>query len=76
MALTGWLFALILSQPMSKMMTEYFGTALVEYPFDYLGSTEGIYLSLLATILLVILATIGPILKVNRRSVKDAISYE
>lgn len=76
MAFIGWLFALLLSQPTSKLMTEYFGTALVEYPFDYMGSTEGIYLSLFGTIILVILATIGPIYSANKHSVQEAISYE
>ena len=76
MAFIGWLFALLLSQPTSKLMTEYFGTALVEYPFDYMGSTEGIYLSLFGTIILVILATIGPIYSANKYSVQEAISYE
>jgi len=76
MAFIGWLFALLLSQPTSKLMTEYFGTALVEYPFDYLGSSEGIYYSLLGAIVLVILATLGPIVSANQQSVQEAISYE
>ena len=76
MALIGWLFALIVSQPTSKLMTEYFGTGLVEYPFDYMGSTEAIYLSLLGTIVLVILATIGPLIGANQYSVPAALSYE
>jgi ABC-type antimicrobial peptide transport system permease subunit len=76
MALLGWLTALVLAQPVSRFLSDYFGTALVEYPFDYQGSGEGIYLSLIITITLAGLATIAPARLASRQSVKEAIAYE
>ena len=76
MALLGWLTALVLAQPVSRFLSDYFGTALVEYPFDYQGSIEGSYLSLIITISLAALATIAPARLASRQSVKEAIAYE
>jgi putative ABC transport system permease protein len=76
MALLGWLIALVLAQPFSLFLSDYFGTALVEYPFDYKGSFQGIFLSLLITILLARTATIAPARLASRQSVKEAIGYE
>jgi putative ABC transport system permease protein len=76
MALVGWLLALLLSQPLSRMLTDYFGTTLVEYPFDYRGSPEGIAASLALTILLALLASLVPTRMVSRQPVKEAIAYE
>jgi len=76
MALLGWLTALVLAQPASRLLSDYFGTALVEYPFDYKGSFQGIYLSLLITIVLACAATMVPARLASRQSVKEAIAYE
>ena len=76
MALIGWLVALVLAQPLSRFLTEYFGTALVEYPFDYMGSLEAVLYSLAITIFLAALATVGPARMVSRQSVKDAVGYD
>jgi ABC-type lipoprotein release transport system permease subunit len=76
MALVGWSLALLLSQPFSRMLTDYFGTTLVEYPFDYRGSIAGVAVSLALTILLAVLASLVPARMVSRQSVKEAIAYE
>lgn len=76
MALIGWLLALALAQPFSRFLSDYFGTALVEYPFDYMGSREGIYFSLAIAIVLAALATIAPARLAYRYSAKEAIAYE
>lgn len=76
MALIGWLAAALLAPTLSRFLTEYFGTALVEYPFDYRASFAGLYLGLAATLAIAALATIAPAMMAIRQSVKDAISYE
>ena len=76
MALTGWALALLFAQPFSRLLTDYFGTTLVEYPFDYRGSITGVALSLALTISLAVLASLVPARMVSRQSVKEAIAYE
>jgi putative ABC transport system permease protein len=76
MALVGWLLALLLAQPFSRLLTDYFGTTLVEYPFDYRGSIAGVAISLALTIVLAVLASQVPTRMVSRQSVKEAIAYE
>jgi putative ABC transport system permease protein len=76
MALAGWLLALLLAQPFSHLLTDYFGTTLVEYPFDYRGSMAGVAISLALTISLAVLASLVPARMVSRQSVKEAIAYE
>ena len=76
MALLGWLIALVLAQPFSRFLSDYFGTSLVEYPFDYKGSLDGILLSLIITFILAGIATVAPVRMVGRQSIKDAIAYE
>jgi putative ABC transport system permease protein len=75
-ALLGWLTALLLAQPVSRFLSDYFGTALVEYPFDYKGSIEGALLSLVLIVVLAGLATLAPARLAARQSVKEAIAYE
>ena len=76
MVLVAWLIALSISRPVSQFLGAYFGTALVEYPFDYKGSLEGIGLSLVAVVMLALLATCGPAKMVTRQQVREAVSYE
>ena len=76
MVLVAWLIALSIARPVSQFLGAYFGTALVEYPFDYKGSLEGIGLSLVAVVMLALLATYGPAKMVTRRQVREAVSYE
>jgi putative ABC transport system permease protein len=60
MALLAWLLALALSPPIGQYLGAYFGTGIVEYPFDYSSSVSGIYLSLAAAMLVVLVATLAP----------------
>jgi len=76
MVLVAWLLALSISRPVSQFLGAYFGTALVEYPFDYKGSLEGIWLSLIAVVILALIATYGPAKMVTRQQVREAVSYE
>jgi ABC-type antimicrobial peptide transport system permease subunit len=75
-ALLGWLLALLAAQPVSRALSDYFGTALVEYPFDYQGSLAGAGLSLALTILLSGLATLAPARLATRQPIRQAIAYE
>ena len=75
-ALLGWSSALVIAQPVSRALSAYFGTALVEYPFDYQGSLPGVGLSLLLTLLLAGISSFAPARLANRQSIREAVSYE
>lgn len=76
MATLGWFMALIVAQPISRVLADYFGTVLVEYPFAYEGSLMGVAISLAGAIVLALLSTIVPAFLANRQPVKEAIAYE
>jgi ABC-type antimicrobial peptide transport system permease subunit len=76
MALLGWITALLVAQPVSRAMSDYFGTALLEYPFDYQGSPLGVTSSLALTLVLTGIATLMPAAVANRQSIREAIDYE
>ena len=76
MALAGWALALLLSQPVSRLLTDYVGRILVEYPFDYSASMMGIAASLALTVVLAVLASMLPARMVSKQSVGESIAYD
>lgn len=76
MALLGWLLAMLVSQPLSRVATDYFGTMLVEYPFNFMTSWQGILQSFLVTLVIAVVAVLGPMINVNQRQVSEALTYE
>lgn len=68
-AVVGWFCALLLSALISAPVSNYFGQALVEYPFDFQFSPLGIAISFGIAVLLAILSSIAPARLVNRKSV-------
>jgi putative ABC transport system permease protein len=75
-ALTGCALALLLANPLSKRLEYYFGTGIVEYPFDHKFSFEGLALCVVLVSLLAVAATLGPARLVSRGSVRSAVNYE
>ena len=73
---TGCAVAMSLANPLSKRLEHYFGTGIVEYPFDHRFSFEGLVLCVLLVSLLAVAATIGPARLVTRGSVRTAVNYE
>jgi putative ABC transport system permease protein len=72
-AVIGWACALLLSAVVSRMVSDFFGEALVEYPFDFRFSPLGVAASFGIAILLAMLASIAPARLANRQSVRAAV---
>ena len=68
-AVIGWAWALLLAAAVSRSVTDFFGTALVEYPFDFRYSPLGIASSLGIALLVAMLASITPARLASRRSI-------
>ncbi len=75
-ALSGCALALLLADPLSRQLEFYFGTGIVEYPFDHQFSFEGLVLCVVLVSLLALAATLGPARLVTRGAVRKAVSYE
>ncbi|MEM9302867.1 MAG: FtsX-like permease family protein [Pseudomonadota bacterium] len=74
--LCAWLVAVLLATPVSRRLNDWFGTGVVEYPFDYATSLLGIILSLAVVVVLSLLAAAGPVRAINRQVVREAVAYE
>jgi len=72
-AVVGWACALLLSAFVSAPVSNYFGEALVEYPFDFRFSPLGAAMSFGIAVVLAVLASIAPARLVNRQSVSATI---
>jgi len=75
-ALSGCALALVLVDPLSRQLEFYFGTSIVEYPFDHQFSFAGLALCVALVSLLALAATLGPAKLVTRGAVRKAVSYE
>ena len=71
-ALIGWASALLLSAAVSGLVTDFFGEALVEYPFDFRFSPLGVVSSFGIAVLLAMLASNTPARLASRQSVRAA----
>ena len=75
-ALSGCALALVLADPLSRQLEFYFGTGIVEYPFDHQFSFAGLALCVALVSLLALAATLGPARLVTRGAVRKAVCYE
>ena len=76
MVLMAWLTALLVAAPVSQFLVAYFGSAIVEYPFDYATSRQGIWLSVLVVTVLGLIATWVPVRMAVRQDVGTAVNYD
>jgi ABC-type antimicrobial peptide transport system permease subunit len=72
-AILAWTCALLLSAVISVPVSNFFGEALVEYPFDFRFSPLGVAMSFGIAVVLAVLASIAPARLVNRQSVSSTI---
>lgn len=76
MAIAAFAVAALAAPPLTAAFGSYFGSAFVEYPFDYATSGAGLWASLVAAVVLACLATAGPARVATRGAVAAAIAYE
>jgi len=76
MGLISWLFAVGLSLPISKQLSNQIGVSLTQSPLDYLCPMEAVILWLAATVALSALASLLPAWTASRLSIKDVLQYE
>jgi putative ABC transport system permease protein len=74
-ALMGWLLGVLFSYPVSRMVSDFFGRLILEYPLDYRGSYIGIGLSLAISIVFAILASRIPVKTATQKPIREVISY-
>jgi len=67
---------MVVVDPLSRYLESFFGSGIVEYPFDHRFSLEGMALCFGVVTLLSIIATLGPARLVTRGEVREAVSYE
>lgn len=72
-AIIGWACALLMAAAISSTVSDFFGQALVEYPFDFRFSSLGVASSFGLAVLLAVLASIAPAHVANRQSVRVAL---
>jgi ABC-type lipoprotein release transport system permease subunit len=75
-AISGYLAALLVADPISRWLEFFLGSGIVEYPFDHKLSLAGIGICLAVVAAMALVATIGPARMVVRQPVRNAISYE
>ena len=72
----SWVGAIILSQPMSRLMSRNVGMAFVRQPLHYRYDVPGVFLWLGVVVLISALASLLPALRAANLSVRETISYE
>jgi putative ABC transport system permease protein len=76
LACVAWLIALLIAQPASRIMADYFGSVLVEYPFDFATDVALSLLGLAGASLLMVVATLIPAFAIQQKTISHAISFE
>ncbi|KAA3657214.1 MAG: ABC transporter permease [Chloroflexi bacterium] len=74
--LISWVGAIILSQPMSRIMSKNVGMAFVKQPLNYQYNVQGIFLWLAMVVVISALASLLPAYRAASLSVRETISYE
>lgn len=72
----SWFLALLLSLPLSKLLSDQVGIAFTQAPLTYTFSPGGLSLWLLIVIVLAIVSSLPPALSAARITVRDALAYE
>ncbi len=72
----SWVGAIVVSQPMSRLMTRNVGMAFVKQPLHYRYNVQGVFLWLGVVVLISALASLLPANRAANMSVRETISYE
>jgi len=73
MAFLAWFLALLAATPISRAISNYFGSLIVQYPFDYRGSLPGIGFALVAAVIVAFFAALVPAWKYLRAPVAQSL---
>jgi putative ABC transport system permease protein len=76
LGLLSWLFAVPLSYPAARAVTDAVGYQLMGGPLDFRYSTSGAVMWLAVVIVLSTLASVWPALQATKVSVREALAYE
>ena len=73
MAVLAWVVAMFVSAPVSRAISYYFGSLIVQYPFDYRGSLPGVVFALVVGVVVALLAAVLPSWKYLRAPVANSL---
>lgn len=74
--LASWVVGLALSLPLSIILSNQVGLALLRIPLDYRYSVGGALFWLLALLVLAVLASLGPAQNASRLTIREVLSYD
>ncbi len=74
--LISWFLGCLLALPLSRLLNDAVGMALVQTPFSYTFSTSGALLWLVLVIILTVVASAWPARNASRLTVREALAYE
>jgi putative ABC transport system permease protein len=74
--LLSWLLALLLSFPLSKLLSDQVGIAFTQSPLTYTFSPLGLMLWLVIVVALAVVSSLPPAFSAARITVRDALAYE
>ena len=72
----SWLFAVPLSVPLARLLSDVIGEELMYTSLEFTYSMSGMMFWLLTVIVLSALSSLGPALQATRVSVREALAYE
>jgi putative ABC transport system permease protein len=76
MGLISWFLALLLSLPLSRLLSDQVGIAFTESPLTYTFSSGGLLLWLIIVTVLAVISSLPPAFSAARITVRDALAYE
>ena len=76
MGLLSWLFAVPISLPGSRVFSDVLGSAVINFPLEFVYSMNGIILWFVIVVALSALASLWPALRATKVSVREALAYE
>lgn len=74
--LASWVIGLALSVPLSLLLSNQVGLALLQMPLDYRYSIAGAFFWLVALLILAVLACLGPAQNASRLTIREVLAYE
>jgi ABC-type lipoprotein release transport system permease subunit len=72
----SWLFAVPLSYPGARLLSDVVGNELLNLPLEFSYSIEGMVLWLVIALIISAVASLWPALSAARVSVREALAYE
>lgn len=72
----SWLFGSLLAIPVSRLLSDQIGLALLGIPLDYTFATGGMIFWLVAVIFIAIVASLGPARSASRLTIREVLAYE